>query len=251
MLVALRGDNGGWNAPGRACPGVYAAPRLARPRRSDQEPAQREQVVVLPLLPNAVPPKAAHQMLEQARGAFDGAAGELVVLEPRGDSRERRVVPRLAVGEALVELADEIGRLLGYLADAPHRGLVKRTGFTQQHAGGEIVAEPDGFEVGREKQPARPQHVVPVGVLPVAPGVSLEDLGRPPRRRSVARERGQRREVRRALGQPEMLMARPVAVVPLAALGLTAARAAVRVGAPGVERERRRIVGAETAVDRQ
>src|SRR5256885_16552536 len=159
MLVALRGDNGGWNAPGRACPGVYAAPRLARPRRSDQEPAQREQVVVLPLLPNAVPPKAAHQMLEQARGAFDGAAGELVVLEPHRDSRERRVVPRLAVGEALVELADEIGRLLGYLADAPHRGLVKRARFTQQPGGGEIVAEPDGFRVGRENSRLGPRTV--------------------------------------------------------------------------------------------
>src|SRR2546430_1871867 len=72
-----------------------------------------------------------------------------------------------------------------------------------------------------------------------------------PRRRGVACEGGERREVRRALGQPEMLMARPIAVVPLAALDLTAARAAVRVGAPGIEREGRSIVGADTAVDRQ
>src|SRR5207248_7558605 len=117
--------------------------RLARPGRSRQEPAQREQVVVLSLVPHAVAPEPAHQLLEQARGTFDGAAGQLVVLEPHGDGRERRVVPRLAVGKALVELADEIGRLLGYLADAPRRGLLERAGFTQQHGGGEVVAEPD------------------------------------------------------------------------------------------------------------
>src|SRR5205823_3619312 len=134
-----------------------------------------------------------------------------------------RVVPRLAVGERLVELADEIRGLVRHLPHAPRGGVVERAAFPQQHPGGDIVANPDRFEVGREEQPARPQHVVLVGVLPIAPGVSPQDLRGPGPRGDIASERRERRKVGRALGQPQVLQTRPVAVVPLAALDLAAA----------------------------
>ena len=47
-------------------------------------------------------------------GASTARVSQLLVLEPDGDGRERGVVPGLPVGEALVELADEIGGLLGH-----------------------------------------------------------------------------------------------------------------------------------------
>src|SRR2546426_11781912 len=71
--------------------------RLPRPRRPREQAAQRKQVVVLPLVPHAVPPEAAEQVCEQAGGALDGAAREVLVLEPRCDRGERGVVPRLPV----------------------------------------------------------------------------------------------------------------------------------------------------------
>src|SRR5207237_5944364 len=94
-------------------------------------------------------------------------------------------------------------------------------------------------------------HIVLVGVLPIAPGVGPQDLRGAGPRWGIASERGERRQVGRALGQPQMLQTRPVAVVPLAALDLAAARTAVRVGAPRIEQQRRAVLGADAAVGRQ
>ena len=46
-------------------------------------------------------------------GALHGAGQQLLVLEPDGDRGERGVVPGLPVGEALVELADQVRGLVG------------------------------------------------------------------------------------------------------------------------------------------
>src|SRR6266436_5880557 len=62
---------------------VYAG--QARPRRSDQEAPQREEVVVLSLVPHPVPSEPAQQVLEQPGGTFDRSLGEVFVLEPAGD----------------------------------------------------------------------------------------------------------------------------------------------------------------------
>ena len=68
-----------------------------RPPRSREQAAQREEVVVLAFVPHPVTPVAAHQMRDEAGVALDDALGQLFVLEPDGDGRERRVVPRLPV----------------------------------------------------------------------------------------------------------------------------------------------------------
>src|SRR5437879_1768871 len=65
------GKQGRLEAPGQLSLRVHVDARLARPRRSSQQGAQREQVVVLSLVPHAVPPEPACQMLEQARGPFE------------------------------------------------------------------------------------------------------------------------------------------------------------------------------------
>ena len=66
-------------------------------------------------------------MREQPRLPFNGAFREIVVLEPHGDRGQCGVVPRLAVGESLVEFADEIGRFIRHLPHAPARRLVQMT----------------------------------------------------------------------------------------------------------------------------
>src|SRR6266404_3866926 len=59
--------------------------RKTRPRRPRQKPPQREEAVVLSLVPHPVPSEAAQQMLEQPAGTFDRALGQVLVLEPGGD----------------------------------------------------------------------------------------------------------------------------------------------------------------------
>src|SRR3989454_625565 len=224
---------------------------LPRPRRPREQAAQRKQVVVLPLVPHAVPPEAAEQVREQAGGALDGAAREVLVLEPRGDRGGPGAVPRLPVRDPFVELADQVGGLVGHLGYAPFRGVIQPPRLAQQHRGGEVAAHPEGLEVGGEEQPTGTEHVVAVGVAHIAPRVSAEYLRGPHTRGLVPVERRERGEVRRALGKPEMLVARPVAVVALAGERPAAAGAAVGVRAPGIEDERRSVVGAHPPVGRE
>src|SRR5213596_1382134 len=205
-------------------------------------------MVVLALVPHPVPSEAAQQMLEQPGGTLDVALGEVFVLEPAGDRSQRCVVPGLAVREPLVELTDQVRRLVGYPAHLLPGGLLELAAGAEQCSRGDIVADPDGFEVRGEEQPTRPQYVVAVGILPIGPGISPKNLSRPRAGRVVAIERRQRRQVHRALCEPQVLVACPMTVVKLAAERLAAPDAAVRVGAPRVERETGAVLGAHAAV---
>src|SRR5256886_11665516 len=208
-------------------------------------------MVVLPLVPHPVPSEAAQQMLEQSGGTLDGALGEVFVLEPDGDRREGGIVPGLAIREALVELADEVRGFLRYSAHRPRRDFFQPPARSQQRRRREKVADPDRFEVRGEEQPTRSQDVVLVRVSPIGPSVRAQNLDGPTRRRSVVCERGQRRQVRSALREPQVLVARPVTVVTLAGEGLTAPRAVVRSRAPRVEYETGSVLGPHPAGPRE
>src|SRR6267143_4442134 len=187
-------------------------------------------------------------MLEQPRGAFDRALGQVLVLEPAGDRGQPCVVPGLAVRESLVELTDQVRRLVGHAAHLLRRGIIEPTAGAEQGGRREIVADPDGFEIGRKEQPTRPQYVVAVRILPIALRVGPKDLGRPQSRAVIVIQRRQRRQVRSALREPQMLVARPMTVVTLAGERLAATGAAVRRRTPWVERETGPVFGAHAAV---
>src|SRR2546426_2488412 len=208
-------------------------------------------MVVLPLVPHPVPSEAAQQMLEQPRGTLDGALGEVFVLEPAGDRSQRCVVPGLAVREPLVELADEVRGFLRYSAHRPRRDFFQPPARSQQRRRREKVADPDRFEVRGEEQPTRSQDVVLVRVSPIGPGVRAQNLDGPIRRRSVVCERRQRRQVRGALREPQVLVAGPMTVVPLPGEGLPAARTAVRRRIPRVEYEGGAVLGTDAAIGRE
>ena len=201
--------------------------RMVGPAHRGELTAEREEVVVLTLVPHPVLAESAYQVREHPRRALDHASRQLLVLEPDGDRRQRGVVPGLPVGEALIELADEVGGLLGQHAHAPGQVVGQVAALAQQHGGGEIVGEPHRLEVGREEQPARAQHGVAIGVGEVRRGIGRQDFGRASRGAGVPREAREGPERRRALGEPEMLKARPGAVVALAGERPAAAGAAV------------------------
>src|SRR5229473_7040088 len=188
-------------------------------------------------------------MLEQPGGTLDGAFGEVFVLEPAGDRSQRCVVPALAVREPLVELTDQVRRLVGYPAHLLCGGIIELAAGTQQDGRRDIVADPDGFQVRGKEQPTRPQHVVAVGVAKVALGVGPENLAGSIGRSRIVAERRQRREVRSALREPQVLVAGPMTVVPLPGEGLPAARAAVRGRIPRVEYEGSAVLGTDAAID--
>src|SRR5439155_718180 len=126
-------------------------------------------------------------MLEQPGGTLDGALGEVFVLEPAGDRSQRCVVPGLAVGEPLVELPDEVRSLVGYPAHLLCGGMIELAAGAQQDGRRDIVADPDGFQVRGEEQPARPEHVVAVrvGAALLAPALTaLPDFTFPARKDS-------------------------------------------------------------------
>src|SRR5438093_2701559 len=89
-------------------------------------------MVVLPLVPHPVPSEAAQRMLEQPGGTLNGALGEVFVLEPAGDRSQRCVVPGLAVREPLVELPDQVRRLVGYPAHLLCGGIIELAAGAQQ-----------------------------------------------------------------------------------------------------------------------
>src|SRR5256886_2813715 len=190
-------------------------------------------------------------MLEQPGGTLDGALGEVFVLEPAGDRSQRCVVPGLAVGEPLVELPDEVRSLVGYPAPRCGGGMIELANGAQQDGRRDIVADPDGFQVRGEEQPARPEHVVAVGVAKVALGVGPENLVGSIGRSRIAAERRQRRQVRGALREPQVLVASPMAVVPLPGEGLPAPGTAVRRRIPRIEYEGGAVLGTAAAIGRE
>src|SRR6266850_2100480 len=102
-------------------------------------------------------------------------------------------------------------------------------------------------------QAAGPEHVVTIGVAPVTLRVGAEDLARPRRSATIglAAQARQRRQVRRALGEPELLIARPAPVVALATPCLATPRTSMLVGAPGIECERGAVIRAVATIHRQ
>ncbi len=222
--------------------------RLPGPAHGEQLPPQREEVVVLALVPHPVDTKAAHQVRDRARRALDRATGQLRVLEPDRDRQERRVVPGLPVGEALVELTDEVRRLVGERAHAFLQRRIEHAGVPEHARGGEVVGHPDGLQVRREEQAAGSQHVVAIGILGIARGVCREDAGSGLGRIRAVGHHPDRRELGRPFRQPEMLPARPRAIVPGSRVLPATRRTTMRVGAPGIELERRAVVGTDPAV---
>src|SRR5207249_11578043 len=143
---------------------------------------------------------------------------QVLVLEPDGDRRQRRIVPRLTVREPFVELADQVGRLVRHLSHTLRGGGVQPSRPAQQDRSREVVANPNGFEVRGEEQPARSEHVVPIGILPIAPRVSAENLGRPRTRPFLSPERTEPGALSRPPAQPQRLKPPPGAGGPLAGL---------------------------------
>src|SRR5438093_4749729 len=190
-------------------------------------------------------------MLEQPGGTLDGALGEVFVLEPAGDRSQRCVVPGLAVREPLVEFPDQVRSLVGYPAHLLCGGMIELAAGAKQDGRRDIVADPDGFQVRGKEQPARPEHVVAVRVAKVALGVGPENLVGSIGRSRIAAERRQRRQVRGALREPQVLVASPMAVVPLPGEGLPAPGTAVRRRIPRIEYEGGAVLGTAAAIGRE
>jgi hypothetical protein len=78
------------------------------------------------------------------------------------------------------------------------------------------VAEPDRLEVGREEEPGRPQHVVAIGELEILAGVIAEQRSSAVHELLLTGKNSGGRQMRDALGEPEVLVTRGVTVIPLA-----------------------------------
>ena len=223
-----------------------------RPAGSRQHATQREEVIVLAFMPQAIASKAAPQMGDESCVTLNGALRQLFVLKPDRDRRERRVIPRLAIGETFIVVADQRGSLFGDLIHAARRRVVELTARAQQRGGGDVVAGPNRLEIGGEEEPARPQHVIAVRVTPIRARVRVQDVARARGRGAVTlfmlSQRRDGREVGSALGQPEVLEPGPTPVVALAGPRFAAAGAAMLGRTPGIERQRDTVVGTEAAV---
>jgi hypothetical protein len=159
-------------------------------------------------------------------------------------------VPGLSVGEALIEVADERGSLIGDCCHDRGSRLLQKTRFPQQHGCGEIVGDPNGLEVGREEQPAGSEDVVAIGICRVTLITLQHAVGRC-RRSPTPTENGERREMPAPLSQPEVLVVSPGSVVALAPVNFATATAAMLAGTPRVELESAAVFGAHASVRRK
>ena len=225
-------------------------PRRPRPVHPLHQAAQREEVIILALPPEPVLAEAVGEETEQPGARFHRRARQLLVAEPRGDGGERRGVPGLPVGEPLVEVADERRRLVGEVIHALGALLGKEPRLLEQERRREVRRQPERLEVGGEEEVRRAQHVVAIRKGRVQLLVRLEQVERPGGEAGVVAlvHRRQQRQIRRALGEPEVLRPGPVAVMALPGKLLAAPAAGVALGAPGVEAERGAVVGADAAV---
>src|SRR5204862_474056 len=157
-------------------------------------------------IPQAIATKATAQMSNESCVTLNGALRQLFVLKPDRDRRERRVIPRLAIGETFIVVADQRGSLFGDLIHAARRRVVELTARAQQRGGGDVVAGPNRLEIGGEEEPARPQHVIAVRVTPIRARVRVQDVARARGRRAVTlfmpAQRRDRRHGGSAPGQP-------------------------------------------------
>src|SRR6185312_1851377 len=118
----------------------------------------------------------------------------------------------------------------------------------EQIEGDRELQHPDRLEVGGEKRTRWPEHVVAVRIREVTLAVFLEHLPRERRERRIDAERGQRRRVYGALGQPELVPRDPPPVVALAAPDGAINRAAVRVRVERIEGKRSAVFGTAAAI---
>ena len=212
-----------------------------RPREGEaqEQAAQRKEVVVLALVPHAVVAEAAHEMSDEAGRRLEGCRGQRSSSSNQsGESGERRVVPGLPVGKPLVEVADQVGRLVRDQVDRVRRRLIELAGGPEQQCRGDDIGDPDRLEIGGEEEPRGAEDVVAVGIVEVARAVVDEEPARACPGAVIVAERRECREMRNALAEPEVLKAGPPAMMPIAAEGLAAPGAAMTDRAPGIEGER-------------
>ncbi len=221
------------------------------PSRAEQHAAQREEMVVLALVPHAVVAVTA-EMGNQPALTLDGALGQVRVLEPHGDRAQGGVVPCLPIGESLVVLSDQVRGLVRHVVHRARRRCVEYAGLSQERGRTDVVEDPDRLEIRGEKQPAGSEHVVAVRVTQVALPIGTQNLRAPLRTPGwgVAQRR-EGRELHGPLGEPEVLQFRPGAVMTFAAQAATAGWTRVLVGTPRIEPEGRAVVRAASPVDRQ
>src|SRR5262245_9335818 len=152
-------------------------------------------MVILALDPETVATETLKKMSQKPARALHRSAQQIFVFEPDRQGCERRVVPGLSVGEALVELADQIGGFLPEAADRLRRRPVQLIALAQQHCSGQVVGKPDRLEVGRKEQATRTEHVVPIGVLEIMLAVVSENSARAGYGPALAAQSGNRSEL--------------------------------------------------------
>ena len=223
----------GWRAERRREPlpaGLFLEQLHARqpcPACADEQTAEREQVVVLALIPHSVGSKTVHQVAHQPAGTLNRPLDQVRVLEPDRGGGERGVMPGLAVAQALVEFTDEIGRFFGNRARGGEAHLVQQAGLTQHERAGEVVSKPDRLEVGRGEQVRGSEDVVRIAKGQVAAAILDHLSGRPLRRGLIVGKESGRRRLRDALGEPQMGEPGPAPIVALSGKRPSASRAAV------------------------
>ncbi len=222
-----------------------------RQRHAVPEPTMGEEVIVLAFEPGSVGEQPGREVREDAPPSHDRALGARSVIEQQARGNERRVVPDLAIGAALVVGGDErAARLDDPLAHA--RGeLAGRARELEEVERDAEVQQPDRFEVRAEERARRPEHVVAIGVLEVALDPAIEDRAGERRQALVRHERAQRGGVHRTLGEPELIPGDPGAVVPRALVRRVARRTPVQAREEGIERQLRAVAHAAAAVARQ
>src|SRR5437667_8001523 len=107
-------------------------------------------------------------MRDEARLSLDDTLRQLLIFEPYGGGRERRIVPRLTIGERLIVIPDHRRRFFYDLIHAACRRIVELIAGAQQRGRRDVVTGPERLQVRREEQAAGAKHVIAVGITPVA-----------------------------------------------------------------------------------
>ena len=81
-------------------------------------------------------------MRDQSGWTLDHALGQLLILKPDRDRRQRRVIPGLPIRKLFVVFPDQRGGLFDNLIHTARRGLVELSRVAQQRGGRQVVADP-------------------------------------------------------------------------------------------------------------
>ena len=120
-------------------------------------------------------------MRDETRLSLDDTLRQLFIFEPHGGGRERRIIPRLTIGERLIVIPDHRRRFFHDLIHAACRRIVELVTGAQQRGRRDVVAGPERLQVRGEEQAAGTEHVIAVGIAPVALCVAIQDVARPRR----------------------------------------------------------------------